>query len=72
MTELIKNSKYEIKCMKADGDTVELQITIKGEKLSDEEMANLSTTIRKILYAFDRADSVSSRYGSADTKKSRD
>jgi hypothetical protein len=69
MTELIKNSKYEIKCMKADGELVELQITIKGEKLSDEEMADLSMTIRKILYAFDRADSVSSRYGSSGRTK---
>jgi len=68
MTELIKNNKYEIKCTKADGESVEIQITIKGDKLSDEEMANLNMTIRKILYAFDRADSVSSRYGTADKK----
>jgi hypothetical protein len=72
MTELIKNSKYEIKCTKADGDIVEIQVTIKDQKLSDDEMASLSTTIRKILYAFDRADSVSSRYGSADGKRSKE
>jgi hypothetical protein len=71
MTELIKNSKYEIKCTKADGETVEIQISIKDQKLSDEETADLNMTIRKILYAFDRADSVSSRYGSADEKRKR-
>lgn len=65
MTELIKNTKYEVKCTKADGESVEMQITIKGDKLSDEEMANLNMTLRKILFAFDRADSVSSRYGTA-------
>ena len=69
MTELLKNSKYEIKCSKADGDSIELQITIKGEKLSDEEMASLSMTIRKILFAFDRSDSVSSRYGTSGKSK---
>jgi hypothetical protein len=69
MPELVKNDKYEIKCTKADGDIIELQITIKGEKLTDEELANLNTTLRKILYAWDRAESVSSRYGSADGKK---
>jgi hypothetical protein len=68
MTDLIKNAKYEVKCTRADGDSIELQITIKAEKMSDEEMANLNMTIRKILYAFDRADSVSSRYGSAKEK----
>jgi hypothetical protein len=65
MTELIKNTKYEVKCTKADGESVEMQITIKDQKLTDEEMANLNMTLRKILFAFDRADSVSSRYGTA-------
>lgn len=69
MTDLIKNDKYEVKCARADGDTIELQITIKAAKLTEEELSNLNMTLRKILYAFDRADSVSSRYGSADGKK---
>lgn len=59
MTELIKNTKYEIKCSRADGDIVDIQISIKDQKLSDEEMANLNMTLRKILYAFDRSSSVS-------------
>ena len=70
MAELVKNTKYEVKCTRADGDLVDIQITIKTEKLTDEEMANLNMTIRKILYAFDRLDSVSSRYGS--TGKNRE
>lgn len=68
MTELLRNQKYEIKCTKGDGETVELQVSIKGEKLTDEEMANLNMTLRKILYAFDRSSSVSSRYGGAEKK----
>lgn len=69
MTELVKNNKYEIRCKKADGESIELEITIKGDKLTEEEMSNLNTTIRKILYAFDRSEGVSSRYGSANGKK---
>ena len=69
MTELIKNNKYEVRCRKADGDSIELEITIKADKLSDEEISNLNMTLRKILYAFDRSESVSSRYGSANGKK---
>jgi hypothetical protein len=73
MTELIKNEKYEVKCSRADGEVVDITISIKSEKLSEEEVANLNMTIRKILFAFDRTDSVSSRYGSmAERKKGLD
>lgn len=70
-TERLKNDKYEIKCTKGTASEVIIEITISSEKLSDKEMKELSTQIRRIAYAFDRVDSVSSRYGTA-SKKNND
>ena len=63
---LLRNDKYEIKCTEGDASKVEIHITIGSEKLKDDELNNLLTTVRRILYAFDRSESVSSRYGSID------
>lgn len=70
-TELLKNDKYEIKCKEGNVDSVELVISFKSEKLSDKEINQLLKTIRKILYAFDRTDSVSSRFGSVNGRKTK-
>lgn len=66
---LLKNDKYEIKCRKGDAETVEIEIIIKDDKLKEEDVNDLLTTLRKLLYAFDRTESVSSRYGSANGKR---
>lgn len=70
-TELLKNEKYEIKCTKGDAEEVVIEVTIKAEKLNDKETNEMITTVRKILYAFDRCDSVSSRYGSVNGGKKK-
>lgn len=69
MSELLKNDKYEIRCTSGDATQVILEIIIRDEKLTEKEMASLVKTIRKIVYAFDRVDSVSSRYGSTGNGK---
>lgn len=66
-TEMLKNDKYEIKCTQGDSIAVKISIEIGSEKMTDDEVNNLITTLRRILFAFDRSESVSSRYGSIDT-----
>lgn len=68
MTELLKNDKYEIKCVSADANLVKLEIEVFKEKLTEKEIAALLKTIRKILYAFDRSEGVSSRFGNLERK----
>jgi len=70
-TERLKNDKYEIKCTKGAADEVIIEVHIGPEKLSDKEMKELTTQMRRIIYAFDRIDSVSSRYGTAKKRNSR-
>lgn len=70
-TPLLKNEKYEVKCTQGDASAVKITIEVGAEKLTDDETSELLTTIRKILFAFDRTESVSSRYGSIDTSQKK-
>lgn len=68
---MLKTEKYEIKCTRADADKILLEISIGSEKLSDEEVASFMNTLRSILCAFGRAESVSSRFGSVNGQKKK-
>lgn len=68
---MLKTDKYEIKCSKADADNVLLEIKIGSEKLTDEEVTAFMNTLRNILYAFGRAESVSSRFSSVNGQRKK-